>query len=182
VGWSMLRLSTILHDNGRYRMYYVGVPMNDADEEGGSYVCLAESTDGVHWIKPNLGLVEFEGRRTTTSSSCLIGRSPMRSTSRLSLISVPACRRTVSSRRHVAGRRHVRARVRRWYPLAEMARKTGLQQRSVRLSPEHRLLVGAGATLCVPGFFSCRRLSRNEEMVFDSGACAPLPRRHQRTW
>jgi hypothetical protein len=55
--------ATILHDNGRYRMYYVGLPMNDTDEEGGSYVCLAESTDGVHWIKPSLGLVEFQGSK-----------------------------------------------------------------------------------------------------------------------
>jgi hypothetical protein len=28
-----------------------------------SWVCYAESSDGIHWIKPNLGLVEFHGNR-----------------------------------------------------------------------------------------------------------------------
>jgi len=55
--------ATILQDGGKYRLYYVGLPMNDNDEDAGSYVCLAESSDGVSWTKPNLGLVEFRGSR-----------------------------------------------------------------------------------------------------------------------
>jgi len=55
--------ATILQDGGKYRMYYVGLPMYDNDEEAGSYVCLAESSDGITWTKPNLGLVEYRGSK-----------------------------------------------------------------------------------------------------------------------
>lgn len=55
--------ATILHDRGLYRMYYVGLPMHDTDEAAGSYVCYAESEDGVHWKKPNLGMAEFRGSK-----------------------------------------------------------------------------------------------------------------------
>ena len=40
--------------NRTFRMYYPGV---------NSHVCVIESTDGIHWERPNLGLVEFEGSR-----------------------------------------------------------------------------------------------------------------------
>lgn len=53
--------ATILNDNGAYKMYYVGLPLKDADEVGGSYLCYAESTDGITWTKPDLGLVNFQG-------------------------------------------------------------------------------------------------------------------------
>jgi len=58
---------TIFRDGDRYRMYYRG---SDARLEGeGSravethppFACYAESTDGIHWTKPRLGLVEFNG-------------------------------------------------------------------------------------------------------------------------
>jgi hypothetical protein len=46
-------IMTILYEEGRYRMWYGG--------EGG--LCYAESTDGFHWERPNLRLVEHEGSR-----------------------------------------------------------------------------------------------------------------------
>lgn len=53
---------TILRDDDKYRMYYQvwkGYP----DGEEGLDVCYAESTDGINWIRPSLGLHEFEGSR-----------------------------------------------------------------------------------------------------------------------
>lgn len=53
------------YDNGKYRMYYLGWRMISADKTQHTVsqirVCYAESTDGLHWIKPNLGLREFNG-------------------------------------------------------------------------------------------------------------------------
>ena len=43
---------------GEYRMYYVPVCW---DVEPGFGYCLATSQDGEHWIKPNLGAVEWKG-------------------------------------------------------------------------------------------------------------------------
>ena len=53
---------TILRDDDKYRMYYQvwnGYP----DDTEGLEVCYAESTDGINWVKPSLGLHEFEGSR-----------------------------------------------------------------------------------------------------------------------
>ena len=55
--------ATILQDKGTYRMYYVGLPMDDKDEEAGSFVCYAESNDGIKWVKPSLGLTEYRGSK-----------------------------------------------------------------------------------------------------------------------
>ncbi len=62
-------LGTVLRHEGRFRMWYVA-----ADKESfrafstqgvmtGWRVAYAESEDGVHWRKPNLGLVEYAGNR-----------------------------------------------------------------------------------------------------------------------
>ena len=51
------------------RMWYIGSPQLDAPDAGGwpgwrrGRVCYAVSRDGIHWEKPALGLVEFEGNR-----------------------------------------------------------------------------------------------------------------------
>jgi hypothetical protein len=48
---------TVLWDEGRLRMWY-------HTQYGGAYLnCLAESTDGIVWSKPNLGLVEVGGSK-----------------------------------------------------------------------------------------------------------------------
>ncbi len=53
---------TVFEDEGRLRLYYRGLPVarHSLDTE---VTCYAESEDGVHWIKPNLGLYEVQGTR-----------------------------------------------------------------------------------------------------------------------
>jgi len=45
-------------DNGVWRMYYLGW---EEFNPKGICVCYAESADGLHWNKPNLGICEWEG-------------------------------------------------------------------------------------------------------------------------
>ena len=42
-------------------MYYRGVPRPGQDGNEGEVTCTAESADGVHWTKPNVGLFEIDG-------------------------------------------------------------------------------------------------------------------------
>lgn len=55
---------TVFQDGGVYRMYYHAwqIPLKGAQPHP-LFIAYAESTDGIHWIKPNLGLVEFEGSK-----------------------------------------------------------------------------------------------------------------------
>ena len=58
--------TTVIEDGGRYRMYYRGSHYfygEDEHERGSSVTCYAESTDGIHWEKPSLGLVEYDGSK-----------------------------------------------------------------------------------------------------------------------
>ncbi|MCH7686714.1 MAG: hypothetical protein IH899_08550 [Planctomycetes bacterium] len=51
---------TVLKDGNLYRMYYrgsSGLPGTD------QVTCYAESRDGIHWVKPNLGLFKVQGTR-----------------------------------------------------------------------------------------------------------------------
>jgi hypothetical protein len=53
---------------GRYRMYYRGSPLDIVggklrSEANRSFLCYAESDDGIHWRKPELGLHEFQGSK-----------------------------------------------------------------------------------------------------------------------
>ena len=56
-------------DDGLYRMYYLAWRMSDHVGDTGSAgdaqirVCYAESRDGIHWVKPNLGLRECCGSK-----------------------------------------------------------------------------------------------------------------------
>ena len=56
---------TVLRDGDLYRMYYRGahyvVTENELQTPHRQVVCYAESGDGIHWTKPNLGIVEFDG-------------------------------------------------------------------------------------------------------------------------
>ena len=56
---------TVLYDGGLYRMYYRGShhPYGDNDDLGFQVTCYAESTDGIYWKKPSLGLVDFKGSK-----------------------------------------------------------------------------------------------------------------------
>ncbi len=52
---------TIINDNGLYRMYYEAWGIYDKPLN--IKVCYAESCDGLHWEKPNLGIVEYNGSK-----------------------------------------------------------------------------------------------------------------------
>lgn len=57
----------LISDNGLYRMYYLGWTMISSDKTkhttSGIKVCYAESKDGISWVKPKLGLREFNGSK-----------------------------------------------------------------------------------------------------------------------
>lgn len=57
---------TVFQDGDRYRMYYRATHTppeygRKPTEPRREVTCYAESTDGMHWTRPELGLVEFEG-------------------------------------------------------------------------------------------------------------------------
>jgi len=56
---------TIFQDGDKYRMYYRGSHW-DTEKKQATHpevTCYAESTDGIHWTKPELGLYEFDGSK-----------------------------------------------------------------------------------------------------------------------
>jgi len=51
---------TVLHDGQRFRMWYQ--PIGTNQQRGNPYsVACAESTDGIHWERPELGIVKYNG-------------------------------------------------------------------------------------------------------------------------
>ncbi len=54
---------TVIHDGPLYRLYYRGLPSAGADSNRKQVTCYAESKDGIHWRKPNLGLFTVQGRK-----------------------------------------------------------------------------------------------------------------------
>ncbi|MCC6586669.1 MAG: hypothetical protein IT168_08120 [Bryobacterales bacterium] len=67
-GYGVLLYGTVLNEAGKFRMWYIAEPRPDpsvpGDPEKMRYyrpIAYAESRDGVHWEKPELGLVEFRG-------------------------------------------------------------------------------------------------------------------------
>lgn len=53
--------TTIIKDGNIYRAYYRGVPIAGEDGNSREVTCVAESMDGVHWVKPKLGIYEING-------------------------------------------------------------------------------------------------------------------------
>lgn len=53
---------TVIEDQDKIRLYYRGYcySSDDSDEQ---VTCYAESTDGIHFVKPELGLIEFAGSK-----------------------------------------------------------------------------------------------------------------------
>jgi catechol 2,3-dioxygenase-like lactoylglutathione lyase family enzyme len=67
---------TVFRDGDVVRMYYRGAHLVYGEKRLSmehSVVCYAESRDGIHWTKPELGLVEFEG---STKNNILMGTGP----------------------------------------------------------------------------------------------------------
>ena len=56
---------TIFQDGDLYRMYYRGSHYDEATRKAAhrEVTCYAESKDGIHWTKPELGLFEFHGSK-----------------------------------------------------------------------------------------------------------------------
>ena len=56
---------TVFSDGERFRMYYRGAHWDTQTKKAThrEVVCYAESTDGINWVKPNLGIVEFQGSK-----------------------------------------------------------------------------------------------------------------------
>ena len=54
---------TIFEDDGLFRMYYRGSHYDTEAKQAAhrEVACYAESEDGIHWTRPNLELVEYEG-------------------------------------------------------------------------------------------------------------------------
>lgn len=54
---------SLFQDGDLYRMYYRGSHWDEQTRKGThrEVTCYAESRDGIHWVKPDLGLFEFEG-------------------------------------------------------------------------------------------------------------------------
>ena len=53
---------TVIEDGGRFRVWYTACPAS-GHPLAPFRLCYAESTDGIHWVKPNLGIYEWEGSK-----------------------------------------------------------------------------------------------------------------------
>lgn len=63
-GW--IGYLTVLEDEGLYKIWYIATPESTVEEvdSGQAFrLCYAVSEDGIHWEKPELGLIEYEGGR-----------------------------------------------------------------------------------------------------------------------
>ncbi len=69
---------TVMHDGKKFRMWYLGMIQRRIEkyQAPGWYrpMCYAESEDGIHWTKPELGLVELNGNKK--NNICLIEGEP----------------------------------------------------------------------------------------------------------
>ncbi|HYF36645.1 MAG TPA: hypothetical protein VD994_15220, partial [Prosthecobacter sp.] len=56
---------TVFQDGDLFRVYYRGSHHDEATDKGGHPLttCYAESRDGITWVKPKLGLIEFNGSK-----------------------------------------------------------------------------------------------------------------------
>lgn len=64
---------TLIHDKDIYRLYYRGLPVAKADGSNAEVTCYAESSDGIHFIKPSLGLFEIAG---THDNNVILANDP----------------------------------------------------------------------------------------------------------
>ena len=56
---------TVFRDGSHYRMYYLSGenPMHAGEKLHRDVIAYAVSSDGIHWLKPKLGLIEFNGSK-----------------------------------------------------------------------------------------------------------------------
>ena len=56
---------TIIHAGDKYQLYYRGGPTPGKGDGSDDRTCYAESDDGIHWTRPNLGFFSWEGNDET---------------------------------------------------------------------------------------------------------------------
>ena len=66
---------TVIRDGDKFRCYYRGLPSSGRDGSARESTCVAESSDGVNWTKPELGLFEVDG--TKANNVVLAGAAPL---------------------------------------------------------------------------------------------------------
>ncbi|MDD3585915.1 MAG: hypothetical protein PHQ75_01920 [Thermoguttaceae bacterium] len=54
---------TVFKDNELYRLYYRGGPQPGGGDCTNEVTCYAQSQDGIHWVKPELGFYDFKGSK-----------------------------------------------------------------------------------------------------------------------
>lgn len=54
---------SVLHDDATYRMWYECYDVEGWPTPDDTSFCYAESTDGIHWTKPKLGLYSYQGSK-----------------------------------------------------------------------------------------------------------------------
>jgi len=69
--WQLRYFGSVVRHDGKFKMWYVALDFGSfidqpnggplANDGRGYWFAYAESTNGIHWIKPDLGLVEFRG-------------------------------------------------------------------------------------------------------------------------
>jgi hypothetical protein len=55
--------TTVIQDGDRYRLYYRGLPTAKRELVSDTVTCYAESPDGIHWTKPELGITAVNGSK-----------------------------------------------------------------------------------------------------------------------
>ena len=67
--------NTVIREaSGDFRMWYGAVMKNGLPQEGAIRLAYAESGDGIHWAKPSLGLVPFQGSKDNNIVAPLLER------------------------------------------------------------------------------------------------------------
>ena len=65
----------MVKDGDLYRMYFRGMPEAGTDGTNVECTCIAESRDGIHWIKPAVGLFDY-GPHSRTGNNIVIHNQP----------------------------------------------------------------------------------------------------------
>jgi len=70
--WSVQCYGSVIHHDEKYKLWYIALdkdsfdnllPGSKTDSFYGARIAYAESKDGIHWTRPNLGLVDYGGNK-----------------------------------------------------------------------------------------------------------------------
>ncbi len=70
---------SVLHQDGKFRMWYECYDREGWPTADDTSFCYAESEDGIRWVKPSLGLINYKGSTENNILFRQIGVSPSRS-------------------------------------------------------------------------------------------------------